>query len=135
MEDIITKTRIGRTWTRVPMESNMVSKPSREDERPERPVFKCHKCGSTSHLANTCTKKAKINEVQVVEEVQYTEEKEEFDLDYAVSEDTPVEEYPFEKNTTFFEVTEVHTHFPQYSEDCHTLINIQDYRMCKTKPG
>ncbi|MBW0538517.1 hypothetical protein O181_078232 [Austropuccinia psidii MF-1] len=94
MEDIITRTIIVKTWTRVPMESKMVSETSREDKRPERLVLKCHKCGSTSHLANTCTKKTKINEVQVIEEAQCTEGKEESDLDSAVSEDTPVEDYP-----------------------------------------
>ena len=59
MEDIITRTRIGKTWTRIPMESKMIPKIPREDKRPERPVLKCHKCGSTSHLANTCTKRQK----------------------------------------------------------------------------
>ncbi|MBW0460614.1 hypothetical protein O181_000329 [Austropuccinia psidii MF-1] len=113
MEDIITRKRIGKTWTRIPMESKMVSKDSREDKRPERPVLKCHKCGSTSHLANTCTKKTKINEVQVIEEVQCTEEKGESDLDSSVSEDTPVKDYPIENIKVFFEVTEVHTHLPQ----------------------
>ncbi|MBW0564946.1 hypothetical protein O181_104661 [Austropuccinia psidii MF-1] len=113
MEDILTRTRIGKTWLRVPTESKMVSKTSREDKRPEIPVFKCHKCGSTSHLANTCTKKAKINEVQVIEEVQFTKQKEESDLNSAVSEDTPVENYPIENITEFFEVTEVHTKLPQ----------------------
>ncbi|MBW0586949.1 hypothetical protein O181_126664 [Austropuccinia psidii MF-1] len=135
MEDIITRTRIGTTWTRIPMESKMVTKILREDKRPERPVLKCHKCGSTSHLANTCTKKTKINEVQVIEGIQCTEEKEESDQDSAVSEDTPVEDYPIENITAFFEVTEVHTHLPQYSEDCCNLMNIQDARMCKTKPA
>ncbi|MBW0536048.1 hypothetical protein O181_075763 [Austropuccinia psidii MF-1] len=135
MEDIITRTRIGKTWTRVPMESKMVSKTSREDKRPERPVLKCHNCGSTSHLSRTCTKKTKINEAQVIEEVQCTEEKEEYELDSAVSEDTPVEDYCIENITAFFEVTEVHTHLPQYSEDFHNLINIQDTRICKTKPA
>ncbi|MBW0463679.1 hypothetical protein O181_003394 [Austropuccinia psidii MF-1] len=76
IEDIINRTRICKTWTRVPMEAKMVSETSREDKRPERPVLKCHKCGSTSNLANTCTKKTKINEVQVIEEAQCTEEKE-----------------------------------------------------------
>ncbi|MBW0501050.1 hypothetical protein O181_040765 [Austropuccinia psidii MF-1] len=117
------------------MESKMVPKISREDRRPERPVLKCHKCGSTSHLANTCTKKKKINEVQVIEEVQCTEEKEESDLDSAVSEDKPVEDYPIENIKAFFEITEVHTHLPQYSEDCHNLINIKDAKMCKPKPA
>ncbi|MBW0526720.1 hypothetical protein O181_066435 [Austropuccinia psidii MF-1] len=135
MEDIITRTRIGKTWTRIPMESKMVPKIPREDKRPERPVLKCHKCGSTSHLANTCTKKTKINEVQVIEEIQCTEEKEESDQDSAVSEDTPVEDYPIENISAFFEVTEVHTNLPHYSEDCHNLINIQDARMCKAKPA
>ncbi|MBW0557790.1 hypothetical protein O181_097505 [Austropuccinia psidii MF-1] len=104
MEDIITRTRIYK--------------------RPERPVLKCHRCGITSHLANTCTKKTKINEAQVIEEAQCTEEKEESDLDSSVSEDTQVEDYPIENIKSFFEVTEVHNNFPQYSEDCHNLINI-----------
>ncbi|MBW0578385.1 hypothetical protein O181_118100 [Austropuccinia psidii MF-1] len=85
------------------MESKMVSKTSREDKRPERPVLQLHKCGSTSHLANTCTKKTKINEVQVIEEAQCTEEKEESDLDSVVSEETPVEDYPIEKNYRFLQ--------------------------------
>ncbi|MBW0518523.1 hypothetical protein O181_058238 [Austropuccinia psidii MF-1] len=117
------------------MESKMVPKISREDTKPERPVLKCHKCGITSNLAKTCTKKAKINEVQVIEEVQCTEEKEESDLESAVSKDTPVEDYFIENITAFFEVTDVHTHLPQYSEDCYNLINLQDARMGKAKPA
>ncbi|MBW0558007.1 hypothetical protein O181_097722 [Austropuccinia psidii MF-1] len=97
------------------MESKMVSKTSRENKRPERPVLKCHKLGSTSNLTNTCTKKAKINKAQVIEEFLCNEEKEEFNLYSAVSEDTPVEDYTLESITAFFEVTEVHTHLPQYS--------------------
>ncbi|MBW0514663.1 hypothetical protein O181_054378 [Austropuccinia psidii MF-1] len=133
MEDIITRTRIGKTWTRVPMESKMISKTSREDKRPEIPVLKWHKFGITSHLANTCTKKTKINEAQVIAEVHCNEEKEESDIDSAVSEATPVEDYPIESITAFFEVTDIHTHFPQYSDDYHNLISIQDARMCKNK--
>ncbi|MBW0582926.1 hypothetical protein O181_122641 [Austropuccinia psidii MF-1] len=129
MEDIITRTRMGKTWTKIPMESKMVSKIPREDKRPEKPVLECHKCGSTSHLANTCTKRTQINEVHC------TEEKEEPYQYSAISEDTPVEDYPIEKITAFFEVTEVHTHLPQYSDDCYNLINIQDAGMCKTKPA
>ncbi|MBW0567098.1 hypothetical protein O181_106813 [Austropuccinia psidii MF-1] len=129
MEDIITRKRIGKTWTKFPMKSKIISKVPREDRKPERPVFKCHKCGSTSNLANTFIKKTKINEAQC------TEGKEESDLDSAVFEDTPVEDYTIENITAFFEVEEVHTNLPQYSEDCHNLINIQDARMCKTKPA
>ncbi|MBW0537309.1 hypothetical protein O181_077024 [Austropuccinia psidii MF-1] len=135
MEDIITRTRIGKTWTKIPMSSKMVSRIPRKERKQERPVLKCHKCGSTSNLAKTCTQKTKINEFQVIEGIQCTEEKEESDQDSAVSEDTQVEDYPIEKITAFFEVTEVHTHLSQYSEDCYNLINIQDSRMCKTKPA
>ncbi|MBW0480210.1 hypothetical protein O181_019925 [Austropuccinia psidii MF-1] len=135
MEDIITRTRIGKAWTRVPMESKIVSKTSREDKRPERPVLECHICRSTLHFPNICTKKTKINEAQVIEEAQCTEGKEKSYLHSAVSGDAPVEDYPIENITAFFEVTEVHTHSPQYSEDCHSLINIQDARMFKTKPA
>ncbi|MBW0570464.1 hypothetical protein O181_110179 [Austropuccinia psidii MF-1] len=135
MEDIITRAQIGKTWTKVFMESKMVSKISREDKRPERPFLKLHKCGSTAHLANNCTKKTKINEAQVIKEAQCTQEKEGSYLDCAVSEDTPVKDYFIENITAFFEVTEIHTHLPHYSEDCHNLINIQDGRMCKTKPA
>ncbi|MBW0578235.1 hypothetical protein O181_117950 [Austropuccinia psidii MF-1] len=99
MEDIITRTRIGKTCTEIPMESKVVPEIPIEDKRPERPVLKCHKCGSTSNLANTCTKKTKINEVQVIEEVHCTEEKEKSDQDSAISEDTPVEDYPIENIT------------------------------------
>ncbi|MBW0548430.1 hypothetical protein O181_088145 [Austropuccinia psidii MF-1] len=91
----------------------MVPNISREDSKPEIPLLKCLKCGSNSNLANNFTKKTKINEVVVIEEVQCTEEKEESDPDSAVSEDTQVEDYPIENITAFFAVTEVHTHVPQ----------------------
>ncbi|MBW0477453.1 hypothetical protein O181_017168 [Austropuccinia psidii MF-1] len=68
MKDKLTTTRICETWTRNPMESKMIPNIFKEHKRPERPVLKCHKCGSTSHLANIFTKKTKINEVQVIEE-------------------------------------------------------------------
>ncbi|MBW0565718.1 hypothetical protein O181_105433 [Austropuccinia psidii MF-1] len=95
MEDIITRTIIGKPWTRNPMASKMAPKISREDTKPERPVLKCHKCGSTAHLANNCIKKTKINEVQCAEE------KEEYDPDYAISEHIPVEYYSIENITAF----------------------------------
>ncbi|MBW0541575.1 hypothetical protein O181_081290 [Austropuccinia psidii MF-1] len=117
LEDIITRTKIGKTWTRKPMESKVVPKTSREDRRPDRPVLKCYKCGRTSHLAKTFTKKTNINEAQVVEAVQYAEETEESDQYSAISEGTTEEYYPIEKITNFFEVIEVHNSLTQYSEN------------------
>ncbi|MBW0550542.1 hypothetical protein O181_090257 [Austropuccinia psidii MF-1] len=112
MEGIITRTRIVKTWTRTPIESKMVPKISRDDKRPEKPVLKCHKCGSTSHLANTYTKRQKSMRLKSLKKILF-----------------------IDNITAFFEVTEVHTHLPLYSEDCYNLINIQDARMCKTKPA
>ncbi|MBW0553264.1 hypothetical protein O181_092979 [Austropuccinia psidii MF-1] len=129
MEDIITRTRVGKTWTKNPIESKMFPKSFRDEERPEKPVLKCHKCGSILHLANTCTKKTEINEVQ------HTEGKQESDQDSAVSEEKPVEDDSIENITAFFDVKEVHTHLSKYSEDCYNLINIQDAGMCKTQPA
>ncbi|MBW0544168.1 hypothetical protein O181_083883 [Austropuccinia psidii MF-1] len=92
MEDIINRTGIGKTSTRHSVESNIMPKTSREYRRPEIPILKCHKCGITSNLASTSTKDSKMNEAQVFEEVQCTEEKEESDQDSEISEDVP-EEY------------------------------------------
>ncbi|MBW0484270.1 hypothetical protein O181_023985 [Austropuccinia psidii MF-1] len=117
------------------MESKIAPKTSREDRRPERPVLKCHKCGRTSHLAKHCTKKTKRNEVQVIEEVQCAEEKEDCDQYSKISEEIPAEVSPIENITALFEVTGFHNNFPQYSEDCCNLINIQCSRICKTKPA
>ncbi|MBW0540066.1 hypothetical protein O181_079781 [Austropuccinia psidii MF-1] len=89
------------------------------------------------HLARTniFTKKTKVNEVQIIEEAQCTEEKEESDQDSEVSEEIPIGDYSIQNITAFFEVTAVHTSLSQYGEDCYNLINIQDAIMCKTKPA
>ncbi|MBW0462438.1 hypothetical protein O181_002153 [Austropuccinia psidii MF-1] len=135
MEDIITRTRSGKTWTRKPMESKIVPKTFTEDRRAERPVLKCNKCGRNSNLANNLTKKTKMEEAQIIEEVKCSEEKGESYQDSEISEDTLVEEYPIENITAFFEVIEVHTNFPKNCEDFYNLISIQEARMFKTKPA
>ncbi|MBW0472730.1 hypothetical protein O181_012445 [Austropuccinia psidii MF-1] len=129
MEEIISRTRIGETWIRNLMESKIIRNTYKEYRRSKRPVLKCKKCGSTFHLAKVCTKRTKINEVQLMEEVQCAEEKEKYDQDSEISDDTPAEDYPIENITAFFEVTEVYTHLPQYSKDCLSLIIIQEDRM------
>ncbi|MBW0567972.1 hypothetical protein O181_107687 [Austropuccinia psidii MF-1] len=109
MIDVINRTRIGKTWSRNPLESKIAPKISREDKKPKRPVLKCHKCQIFSHLANTCTKKTKTHEFQVIKEAQCADKKEESEPYSAISEDTPVEDYSIENITDFFKVTEVHT--------------------------
>ncbi|MBW0493542.1 hypothetical protein O181_033257 [Austropuccinia psidii MF-1] len=92
MEDIITRARTGKTWTRTPIESRIVPKNPMEEKISDIPVLKFHRCGSTSHMANNCTNKTKINEVKITEEVQVSEDKVESDQDSKISDDTPVHE-------------------------------------------
>ncbi|MBW0462985.1 hypothetical protein O181_002700 [Austropuccinia psidii MF-1] len=82
IKDIITRTRIGKNWTRTRMESKIVQTSSREDKIP---VLSFQKCGRTSHLANTCTKKTKTNEAQVIQELQCDGDKEVSDQDFVIS--------------------------------------------------
>ncbi|MBW0516087.1 hypothetical protein O181_055802 [Austropuccinia psidii MF-1] len=55
------------------------------------------------------------------------------------SEPSEEEELPDQLSTEninlFFEVTEVNTHLPQYSDECMYLIHLQDSKMQKTMPS
>ncbi|MBW0555892.1 hypothetical protein O181_095607 [Austropuccinia psidii MF-1] len=64
MEDITTRTKIGRNWYKPPMENKTSGKPIPKPNKPyDKAPLKCYKCGRTSHLANTCPKKTRINEI------------------------------------------------------------------------
>ncbi|MBW0524869.1 hypothetical protein O181_064584 [Austropuccinia psidii MF-1] len=66
MEDITTRTKTGRDWYKPPMDNNtsgkLIPKPNKPHDK--APLI-CHKCGSTSHLANTCPQKTRINEIEI----------------------------------------------------------------------
>ncbi|MBW0521353.1 hypothetical protein O181_061068 [Austropuccinia psidii MF-1] len=66
MEDITTQTKAGRNWYKPPMENKTSEKPILRTNEPHgKAPLKFHKCGSKSHLANTCPKKIRINEVEI----------------------------------------------------------------------
>ncbi|MBW0498127.1 hypothetical protein O181_037842 [Austropuccinia psidii MF-1] len=66
MEDITTRTKGGRNWYKPSMDNKTSGKPIPKPNTPhDKPPLKFHKCGSTSHLANTCTKKTRINEIEI----------------------------------------------------------------------
>ncbi|MBW0586103.1 hypothetical protein O181_125818 [Austropuccinia psidii MF-1] len=139
MEDITTRTKIGRNWSKSPIENKTNLKPISKPNKPQdRLPLKCHKCGSTSHLANTCPKKTRINEINV-EKVEDTKEPTDVSLHESYSEPSEEEEVPeelsIERINVSFQVTEVHTHLPQYSDECMDLIHVQDAKMQKTKPA
>ncbi|MBW0550939.1 hypothetical protein O181_090654 [Austropuccinia psidii MF-1] len=120
MEGITTRAKIGRNWYKSPIENKTSGKPILKPNKPQdRLPLKCHKCGSTSHLANTCPKKTRINEINV-EKVEDTKEATDVSLYESDSEPSEEEELPdelsIENINVSFEVTEVHTHLPQYSD-------------------
>ncbi|MBW0580874.1 hypothetical protein O181_120589 [Austropuccinia psidii MF-1] len=58
MEDITTRTKIGRNWYKPPMDNKTSGKPIPKPNKPnDKAPLECHKCGSTSHLANTFPKR------------------------------------------------------------------------------
>ncbi|MBW0511313.1 hypothetical protein O181_051028 [Austropuccinia psidii MF-1] len=66
MEDITTGTKIGGNWYKPSMDNKTSGKPISKHNKPHyKAPLKCHTCGSTSHLANTCPKKTRINEIEV----------------------------------------------------------------------
>ncbi|MBW0533159.1 hypothetical protein O181_072874 [Austropuccinia psidii MF-1] len=66
MEDITTRTKIGRNWYKPPIDNRNSGKPvSRPNEPQDRAPLTSYKCGSTSHLASYFPKKTRINEIEI----------------------------------------------------------------------
>ncbi|MBW0551331.1 hypothetical protein O181_091046 [Austropuccinia psidii MF-1] len=66
MEDITTRAKIGRKWYKPPMDNKTSGKPNpKPNKTHDKAPLKCKKCGSTSHLANTCPKNTRINEIEI----------------------------------------------------------------------
>ncbi|MBW0552318.1 hypothetical protein O181_092033 [Austropuccinia psidii MF-1] len=116
MEDITTRTKIGRNWYKPPMDNNTSGKPIPKPNKPhDKAPLKCNKCGSTSHLANTFPRKTRINEIEI--EKDDTKETKDVPVNESDSEPSGEEELPdelgVENINVSFEVPEAHTHLPQ----------------------
>ncbi|MBW0576974.1 hypothetical protein O181_116689 [Austropuccinia psidii MF-1] len=138
MEDMTTRTKIGRNCYKPPIDKKTSVKPiPKPNESHDKAPLKFHKYGSKSHLAITCLKKTRINETEI--EKDDTKETNDVSVHESDSEPSEEEELPdelsIENINVFFEVTEVHTHLPQYSDECMDLIHVQDAKMQKTKPA
>ncbi|MBW0544107.1 hypothetical protein O181_083822 [Austropuccinia psidii MF-1] len=122
MEDITTRTKIGRNWYKPPMDNKASGKPIPKPNEPHyKAPLKCHK----------------INEIEI--EKDDTKETNDFPVHESDSEPSEEEGLPdeisIENINVSFEVTEVHTHLPQYSDECMDLIHVKDAKMQKTKPA
>ncbi|MBW0561648.1 hypothetical protein O181_101363 [Austropuccinia psidii MF-1] len=93
MEDTTTRTKIGRNWYKSPIDNKTSGKPIPKPNKPhEKAPLKCQKCGSTSHMANTCPKKTRINEIEI--EKDDTKETKDFSVNGSDSEPSEEEELP-----------------------------------------
>ncbi|MBW0546881.1 hypothetical protein O181_086596 [Austropuccinia psidii MF-1] len=79
----------------------------------------------------------RINEIEI--EKDDTKETNDVHVHESDSEPSEEEELPdelsIENINVSFEVTEVHTHLPQYSDECMDPIHVQDAKMQKSKPA
>ncbi|MBW0506615.1 hypothetical protein O181_046330 [Austropuccinia psidii MF-1] len=108
MDDITTRTKSGRNWYKSPMDNKTSGKKISKPNKPQdRLPLKGHKCGSTSHLAHTCPKKTRINEIEI--EKDDTKEKNDVHVHESDSEPSEEEELPdelsIENINVSFEVT------------------------------
>ncbi|MBW0525203.1 hypothetical protein O181_064918 [Austropuccinia psidii MF-1] len=96
---------------------------------------KCHICQSTTHLANKCPKRGKINEIDIEKEPD-------------VEKDNNIEENSYDKSSIFsepssdieninatFDIMESYSHLPQLSNGQLDLSKIQYAQIMKTKPN
>ncbi|MBW0549629.1 hypothetical protein O181_089344 [Austropuccinia psidii MF-1] len=95
MEDVTTRTKTGRNWYKPPMDNKTSGEPIPEPNKPhDKAPFKCHKSGRTYHLANTCPKKTRINEIEI-DKVEETKEKNNLSLHVSDSEPSEEEVVPY----------------------------------------
>ncbi|MBW0478532.1 hypothetical protein O181_018247 [Austropuccinia psidii MF-1] len=96
----------------------------------------CRNC--ISHLANTCPKKTRINKIEIEKDDDKNRTN---DVSLHESDSEPSEEEELTDKLSIgninvsFEVTELHNHLPQYSDECMDLIHVQDAKMQRTKPA
>ncbi|MBW0521189.1 hypothetical protein O181_060904 [Austropuccinia psidii MF-1] len=99
-EDIVTRTKIGRSWKKVDIKSP--NNPSIKKDKPREPFKpntpnsneqrKCHKCGGIGHLTNNCLKKSKINKIVEIDDHNDKEEQSDSEKDTEESENSESDE-------------------------------------------
>ncbi|MBW0555030.1 hypothetical protein O181_094745 [Austropuccinia psidii MF-1] len=148
LEDIVTRTKIGRTWKKLDIKSpnepfikkdksKEAFKPNTSNNNEQR---KCHQCGIIGHLANNCLEKAKINEI--VETEDYNEKEEESDSEKETEESETSESdeiniinAQINNIDIIYEVIDVNSNLPQAGTSDTNLTDIQDAKLYRTKPA
>ncbi|MBW0522214.1 hypothetical protein O181_061929 [Austropuccinia psidii MF-1] len=148
LEDIVTRTKIGRTWKKVdiksPNEQFIKKDKTREPFKPNTPNSnknrKCHRCVGIGHLANNFLRKAKINEV--VETDDHNDKEEESDSEKyteesetSESDETNIINAKINNIDLIYEVLDVNSNLSQVGTFDTSLTNIKDVKLYRTKPA
>ncbi|MBW0560812.1 hypothetical protein O181_100527 [Austropuccinia psidii MF-1] len=148
LEEIVTRTKIGRTWKKLDIKSP--NKPFIKKDKPRETLKpntsknneqrKCHKCGCIGHLANNCLKKAKINEIVETEDhndkgEEYDSEKDTEESEASESDEINIINAQINNIDLIYELLDVNSNLPQVGTSDTNLTNIQDAKLYRTKPA
>ncbi|MBW0557839.1 hypothetical protein O181_097554 [Austropuccinia psidii MF-1] len=145
-EEVATRTRIGssrvnlKTRFDTPWKDSLDKNPKENSNNVKYKsadiIRRCHICQSTTHLANTCPKRGKINEIDIEKEPDVEKD------------DNMIEENSDDKSSIFsesskdkeninstFEIMESYSHLPQLSNGKLDLSRIQYAQIIKTNPN
>ncbi|MBW0562484.1 hypothetical protein O181_102199 [Austropuccinia psidii MF-1] len=148
LEDILTRTKIGRTWKKLDIKS--AKKPFTEKDK-SKEAFKsnksnnneqkkCHRCGVIGHLANNCLKKTKIIEIVQTENHNDREEEPDFGKETEESETSESDEIHIINSKInnigiIYEVLDVNYNLPQAGKSDTNLTDVQESKLYRTKPA
>ncbi|MBW0532273.1 hypothetical protein O181_071988 [Austropuccinia psidii MF-1] len=145
LEEVTTRTRIGssrvnlKTRINTPWKDSVDKNPKENSNNMKHKstdiIRKCHICQSTTHLANTCPRKGKINETDIEKEPYFEKEHiiEENSDDKSSIFSEPSKD--IENINATFDIIKSYSHLPQLSKGQFDLSKIQDAQVMKTKPN
>ncbi|MBW0539545.1 hypothetical protein O181_079260 [Austropuccinia psidii MF-1] len=144
LEEVTTRTKIGSSRVNLKTRFNTPWKDS-VDQTPKEnsnnkykcadTVRKCHICQSTTHLANICPKRGKINEIDIEKEPDVEKDDIIEDNSDDESSSSSVSSKDKENINSTFDIMESYSHLPQLSNGQLDLSKVQDAQLMKTKPN
>ncbi|MBW0521383.1 hypothetical protein O181_061098 [Austropuccinia psidii MF-1] len=144
LEEVTTRTRIGSSRLNIKTRLNTPCRDSVAKNTKENPnnmkyksadiIRKFHTCQRTTHLANACPRKGKINEIDIEKEpdVEKDDDVENSDDKSSIFSESSKD---VENINATFDIMESYSHFPQLSNGKLDLSRIQDAQLIKTKPN
>ncbi|MBW0523966.1 hypothetical protein O181_063681 [Austropuccinia psidii MF-1] len=128
------KTRLTKPW-KDSVEKNHKENSDNIKYKSADAIRKCHFCQSTTHLANVCPRKGKINEIDIEKEPDV--EKDDLIEDNSDNKSSIFSESSKDiENINFtFDIMESYSHLPQLHNGQLDLSKVQYAQLMKTKPN